>query len=72
MRTLTDPAAVLDAINQHLSRNAEYRLPAVLEVMGRHNDAMAAMVGAVDKLGDRDDAAAQRLRSFAAALEAEI
>jgi hypothetical protein len=72
MRSLIQLPAILEAINQGLCHNPEYRLPAVLEVMGRHNDAMAAVARAVDELGERHDAAAQQLRHFAAALGAGI
>jgi hypothetical protein len=71
MRSLRDPEAIESAINRSFSESAEYHLPAILEVMGRHSEAKVAMDCAVDKLGGRDDAAAQRLRGFAAAFYAE-
>jgi len=72
MRSLIHLPAILEAINQGLCHNPEYRLPAVLEVMGRHNDAEAAVARAVDDLGERHDAAAQQLRHFAAAFGAGV
>lgn len=70
MRSLIRLPAILDAINQGLCLYPEYRFPAVLEVMGRHDDARAAMARAIGELGQRDDAAAQQLRAFAAELAA--
>jgi hypothetical protein len=67
MQSLTELPAVLDAVQQGLCHNPEYRLPAVLEVMGRHDEAVAAVSHAVDELGQRQDPAARQLRDFAAA-----
>lgn len=72
MRSLISLPAILDAINQGLCHNPEYRLPAVLEVMGHHNDASVTLARAVNELGERHDAAAQQLRDFAAAFSAGI
>ena len=72
MRSLIPLPAVLDAINQGFCHFPEYRLPAVLAVMGRYDDARAAVASAVAALGERQDAAAQELRQFAAAFTAEF
>jgi hypothetical protein len=72
MRSLISLPAILEAINDGLSSYLEYRLPVVLAVMGRHSDARTGVTGAVEKLGERDDAAAQQLRNFAVAFEAKF
>lgn len=69
MRSLILLPAILGAINNGFCLYPEYRLPAVLALMGRQNDAQIAVGRAIDKLGERDDAAAQQLRSFAVAFE---
>lgn len=71
MRSHANLPAILDAINQGFCHYPEYRLPAVLKVMGRHDEAEAVIARTVYELGERDDAAAQQLRRFAAALSAE-
>lgn len=71
MRSLTHLSAILEAISSGFCRYPEYRFPAVLEVMGRHQDAMAAMARVVDELGERHDDAARQLRDFAAAFAAK-
>jgi hypothetical protein len=70
MRSHTHLSAILEAANEGLCRCSEYCVPAILEVMGRHDDAKTAVARAVDGLGDRQDAAAQKLHHFAAAFGA--
>lgn len=72
MRAHVRLPAIVEAIGQGFCQNPEYRLPASLEVMGRHNEAKAVMARFVDELGGRQDLAAQQLRNFASALSTEI
>jgi hypothetical protein len=69
MQSLIPLQATLEAINRGFSQRPEYNVPALLEIMGRHNDAVAAMIRVVDALGERQDVAARQLREFAVALE---
>lgn len=67
MRSLILLEATLEAINEGLSQRPEYHVPTILEEIGRHDDALAALARVVDELGERQDAAARHLRDFAAA-----
>jgi hypothetical protein len=69
MRSLILLEPTLEAINQGLSQRPEYHVPSILEEMGRHQDAMAALARIVSELGERQDAAARHLSDFAAAFE---
>lgn len=69
MRSLTSLPALFDAVNKGFSQCPEYHVPTLLEIMGRHDDAMIAMTRAIQELGDREDPAARQLRHFAVAFE---
>jgi hypothetical protein len=72
MQSLVHLPAILEAINHGLSNYPEYHLPAVLEVMGRHSEAIAAAARVSDELGGRQDAAAEQIRRFPAAFDSGI
>lgn len=71
MQSLIPLPAALEAIRRGLCHFPEYRLPAILKIMGLRSEAHAAISRAVDELGERRDAAAQELRNFAATFNAE-
>ncbi len=70
MRDLVDLGNVRDAIDKRLGNDREYTLPVVLRLLGDEFAARAALDGAVDALGPRQDAAAARMRRFAEAFRA--
>jgi len=72
MRSLISLPRILEAINDGFCLYPDYRLPAVLAVMGRLIDARAAVALTLDKLGARNDPAAQQLRDFAIAFETKF
>jgi hypothetical protein len=72
MQSLTSLPAILDAVNQGMCNYPEYRLPAVLEVMGLHSAARAEMDHIVTELGEREDSAAQKIRQFAIAFNSYL
>src|SRR5262249_32630572 len=70
MRGLVDLDAVRAALERGRGLNQEYRLPVILALLGRHEEARDRLATDVEKLGDRQDAAAAYLRAFAEAFAA--
>ncbi len=70
-RPFMDETTSLGSLWGQLTENRghflEYRRPVVLSLLGRHDEAVGDVDRSVRDLGDRQDVAAQELRSFAAA-----
>ena len=66
MRARADLPALLEAIDEGLGHNLQYRRPVVLHLMGRSREARASVQSWLGELGDRDDVAADHFRTFAA------
>jgi hypothetical protein len=72
IHSTSDLPAMASAIQQGLGHGLEYRLPVVLALMGRREDAHLSVVRAIDQLGVREDAAAREFRQFAETLQHEF
>jgi hypothetical protein len=67
MQSLVSLAALRDALERGLSLQPEYRLPVVVALSGRPEEAADIVREAVDELGGRKDGAAELYRRFAGA-----
>ena len=65
MRSLVDLDALRATAERGLGPNLEYRMPVIFALLGRGAEASDRLGAEVEKLGDRQDAAAERLRGFA-------
>jgi hypothetical protein len=67
MQETTSLDSLLLQISKRRGHFLEYRRPVVLSLLGRHSEALSDVERTVADLGDRQDDAAQNLRSFGAA-----
>ncbi|HWM88899.1 MAG TPA: hypothetical protein VNO33_23775 [Kofleriaceae bacterium] len=72
MRRLVELPALCEAVEQRQSLRPEYQLPPIRLLLGRRNQALEGLAEDVKRLGDRQDAAALELRSFAEAFARHV
>lgn len=72
MRRLVELPALCEAVEQRQSLCPEYQLPPIRLLLGRRDQALEGLAEDVKRLGDRQDAAALQLRSFAGAFARHV
>lgn len=72
MRGLVDLESLCAAAEQGLGFNLDYRLPVIRLLLGRTSAAQAGLDDDLARLGTREDAAAEQLRTFAGAFSTRV